>query len=180
MAKYDRENWMAVKESWLMKVTVEYSMKPVFCVLCGQRIESFSEISPDHIVPRSAGGEDVESNLQPSHQKCNTRRGNNILRIRSYYDEQLDADIDGYRYKDRSRVEWNINFIFYKSIPKIEVEVCTNKIGSDQVKKSVEVYDLMGNNLTVNKLKKNKLPYYNHNPYHYGNNKKSRKRGGGR
>jgi 5-methylcytosine-specific restriction endonuclease McrA len=42
------------------------------CWLCGRGGAS----TCDHVVPRSRGGDDALSNLRPSCQPCNSRRGN--------------------------------------------------------------------------------------------------------
>lgn len=45
------------------------------CWLCGH-IVSLGRVTMDHVVPRSKGGRDDESNLMPAHRKCNEDRGN--------------------------------------------------------------------------------------------------------
>jgi 5-methylcytosine-specific restriction endonuclease McrA len=59
--------------------------KPPVCALCGQLIDlTLSGLHPDgphvdHIVPRSKGGQDTYTNLQPTHRRCNLQRGNRPL-----------------------------------------------------------------------------------------------------
>lgn len=48
--------------------------KTLFCWLCGQLILKESEISVDHVIPRSHGGTNAEMNLQPAHILCNNIR----------------------------------------------------------------------------------------------------------
>lgn len=48
--------------------------KTLLCWLCGQLILKESEISVDHVIPRSKGGTNVETNLQPAHILCNNIR----------------------------------------------------------------------------------------------------------
>ena len=48
--------------------------KILFCWLCGQLILKESEISADHVIPQSKGGEAIETNLQPAHSLCNSVR----------------------------------------------------------------------------------------------------------
>jgi 5-methylcytosine-specific restriction endonuclease McrA len=43
------------------------------CVICGDTV-SFEEITKDHIVPRSRGGSDYISNIQPACSECNERK----------------------------------------------------------------------------------------------------------
>lgn len=45
------------------------------CSLCGGRIDSYSEASLDHIVPKSKGGTNKKSNLQLAHKYCNSIKG---------------------------------------------------------------------------------------------------------
>lgn len=48
--------------------------KTLYCYLCGQLILKESEISADHVIPRSLGGETIETNLKPTHVLCNNIR----------------------------------------------------------------------------------------------------------
>lgn len=44
------------------------------CGLCGDSVDP-EDIHIDHILPRSLGGKDVESNLQVAHSRCNIEKG---------------------------------------------------------------------------------------------------------
>lgn len=46
------------------------------CALCGEPIEKYLDSSIDHIVPKSKGGSDHNSNLQITHMRCNSEKGN--------------------------------------------------------------------------------------------------------
>ena len=48
--------------------------KALFCYLCGQLILKESEISVEHVKPRSMGGKDTQENMQPAHSLCNNIR----------------------------------------------------------------------------------------------------------
>lgn len=53
----------------------------ILCALCGDPIPLKSKttnkgsISLDHIIRKRDGGSDDESNIQPTHSKCNWKRG---------------------------------------------------------------------------------------------------------
>ena len=44
------------------------------CVYCGGTYE-LNELTLDHVIPRSFGGEDLSSNLVPACRKCNQEKG---------------------------------------------------------------------------------------------------------
>lgn len=48
------------------------------CGICGQAVEE-NDISIDHIIPVSLGGDDVLDNLQVAHRSCNSRKGARLL-----------------------------------------------------------------------------------------------------
>lgn len=48
------------------------------CVLCGHPVEP-NQVSPDHIVPASRGGDDGVHNLQATHWGCNRRKSSRPL-----------------------------------------------------------------------------------------------------
>ena len=43
------------------------------CVYCGESFE-LSNLTLDHVIPRSAGGETIASNIVPACQKCNQQK----------------------------------------------------------------------------------------------------------
>jgi len=45
------------------------------CALCGKLFESMKDITFDHIVAVSLGGDDTLENLQLAHFKCNQSKG---------------------------------------------------------------------------------------------------------
>lgn len=52
---------------------------PHICGLCGGQISSIDEMHVDHIVPLSRGGKDILANLQLTHARCNTAKGNTLF-----------------------------------------------------------------------------------------------------
>lgn len=48
----------------------------MICHLCGGVIERLSELSIDHVRPRSRGGRTVIDNLRPAHRTCNHIKAN--------------------------------------------------------------------------------------------------------
>ena len=49
-----------------------------FCALCGDEINSAEDANRDHILPRSYGGCGGDINMQLTHKKCNTMKGNDF------------------------------------------------------------------------------------------------------
>lgn len=62
------------------------------CVLCGKLITSVKELSVEHIKPISRGGSDDDTNLYPSHKKCNFEKGNMTLREYVNYLRQKEKE----------------------------------------------------------------------------------------
>ena len=61
------------------------------CPWCKDYIYNINDFTWDHIVPKSAGGNDDLNNLQPMHKHCNNASKNNSLYQYTYnYDIQLD------------------------------------------------------------------------------------------
>lgn len=54
------------------------------CYLCGKPITRVNELSQDHIIPKSKGGQTVESNLLPTHKRCNNRK--NDMSVVEWFD----------------------------------------------------------------------------------------------
>lgn len=50
------------------------------CAYCGGHFPNFRDLSRDHIVPRSRGGENVWMNVVTACRDCNSRKGNLLLR----------------------------------------------------------------------------------------------------
>ena len=46
------------------------------CVYCGKSYE-LSQLTLDHVIPRSAGGETIVSNMVPACEKCNQKKASN-------------------------------------------------------------------------------------------------------
>lgn len=56
----------------------------MLCAICHDPItlggsKHKGSLSVDHIIPKSLGGTDSNTNFQPTHSKCNWRRGSKIL-----------------------------------------------------------------------------------------------------
>ena len=50
------------------------------CAYCGNHFPNFHDLSRDHIVPRSRGGENVWMNVVTACKTCNSRKGNKTLK----------------------------------------------------------------------------------------------------
>ena len=67
----------------LYRILSEYHIYPI-CPLCGKPIKTYAnnkhpgEFTWDHVVPKSLGGGNELCNLQPTHKKCNNRKGNDM------------------------------------------------------------------------------------------------------
>ena len=48
------------------------------CSLCGEPIKYFSQSTIDHVVPKSKGGSDNDSNLKIAHDFCNRKKGDDL------------------------------------------------------------------------------------------------------
>ena len=49
------------------------------CYLCGQLITHQSEVSQDHTIPKSMGGQTRVENLMVAHKLCNSKKGSLTL-----------------------------------------------------------------------------------------------------
>lgn len=58
------------------------------CPWCKEYIYNINDFTWDHIVPRSKGGSNDLSNLQPMHKECNNAKKENLL-----YEEEYSYDI---------------------------------------------------------------------------------------
>jgi len=61
---------------WRQDLTREcLYVKGTRCHLCG----GSGADTADHVIPRTLGGRDALSNLEPAHQSCNSARGSMLL-----------------------------------------------------------------------------------------------------
>jgi len=64
------------------------------CYYCGIEVDPFSAWEPDHMLPRSQGGNDELSNLVLACRKCNRRKGGrDVEEYRNYIAERVEAKI---------------------------------------------------------------------------------------
>lgn len=49
------------------------------CKLCGKIIERLREVTIDHIIPLSKGGENALYNKQIAHSSCNVEKGDKVI-----------------------------------------------------------------------------------------------------
>ena len=88
-----------LKKEWIRQCR----NKTLFCYLCGRLILKESQISADHIIPKSQGGMTTRDNLQPAHILCNNIR------------DVMEVD----EFKDKLRNEYNNNiFNWWREIHK--------------------------------------------------------------
>jgi len=67
MAKWRRNK--SNKRRWQRNQLVE--KQDGLCAICGKKFESMKDITFDHIMPISKGGDDEFENFQLAHFKCN-------------------------------------------------------------------------------------------------------------
>ena len=60
------------------------------CVYCGETYE-LHQLTLDHVLPRSKGGEDISSNVVPACTKCNQDKGSQYWR--SWMREQFGKNL---------------------------------------------------------------------------------------
>lgn len=46
------------------------------CAVCGEKFADGEKVTVDHVQGRRHGGDNWPPNLQPAHERCNTRKGN--------------------------------------------------------------------------------------------------------
>lgn len=46
------------------------------CVLCGRPITNINDLTTEHLIPISRGGNSSETNIEPAHFRCNQEKGN--------------------------------------------------------------------------------------------------------
>lgn len=63
-----------------------WESRPHVCGICKKKIDNFSEMHVDHIIPVSKGGETIPENIQLSHSFCNLSKGNRV-------EKQTDCEI---------------------------------------------------------------------------------------
>ena len=56
------------------------------CYLCGQKITKQNEVSQDHCLAKSIGGQTIEANLVVSHARCNSLKGS--MTLQQWFDRQ--------------------------------------------------------------------------------------------
>lgn len=103
------------------------------CSYCGKKLE-FSELTLDHVVAKSKGGEDVYENLLPSCKHCNTlkkdyslsryrrfitRGYNHLLKSVPLFNSLLDYGIIKY-HKQEEIVFYFETLGLFPSNPKVE------------------------------------------------------------
>lgn len=54
------------------------------CPWCNEPIYNINDFTWDHITPKSEGGDDDISNLQPMHKSCNNEKKENTIYTASY------------------------------------------------------------------------------------------------
>lgn len=87
-------------KTWAEKIPKEtrnrlWKSRPHICGICGLEIASKDEMNLDHIIPRSRGGSDDESNLQLSHAICNRLKGDKqSFTIRKQYLKRAKLHLD--------------------------------------------------------------------------------------
>ena len=72
IATADRRHLQYIRQ----RLIAEHGM---VCALCGKPVESGSELTVDHIIPRAMGGATVYENCQLAHKSCNLRKGNKYI-----------------------------------------------------------------------------------------------------
>jgi 5-methylcytosine-specific restriction endonuclease McrA len=56
-----------LRAKWLAKL----KKHKLYCYLCGELICCESDLTADHIKPKSKGGANADYNLMPAHKHCN-------------------------------------------------------------------------------------------------------------
>lgn len=56
------------------------------CYLCGHKIKKQNEVSQDHAIAKSIGGQTIEANLIVSHKSCNNAKGS--MTLQQWFDRQ--------------------------------------------------------------------------------------------
>lgn len=64
-----------IKKVAKWKGRIAHGVYPI-CYLCGQPIKKVGQLSQEHLLPKSRGGQTVDSNILPVHKYCNSRKGN--------------------------------------------------------------------------------------------------------
>lgn len=57
------------------------------CQLCKRQIIDKYDLSLDHIIPLSKGGEDILDNMQATHVKCNVLKGDGEFDLEKYNED---------------------------------------------------------------------------------------------
>ena len=87
------ETWDEISVRVRVKWWKEAAAKEEYpeCVICGQPINQYRQMVPDHILPGKMGGckDHAESNLGPAHVVCNNLKGSK----RNYSREECLRDL---------------------------------------------------------------------------------------
>lgn len=51
----------------------------VTCGICGKPIRYYSDLTIDHILPKSKGGDNHYTNLAPAHYQCNQAKKDQVI-----------------------------------------------------------------------------------------------------
>lgn len=56
-----------------------YDSENGICYLCGKKVR-YTEMTIDHVIPRSKGGSNKLENLKPTHKSCNFIKADKIIK----------------------------------------------------------------------------------------------------
>ena len=63
------------KKKWKSLYREQIKIHTCYCYLCGKLIEKEKDLSLDHQMPLSRGGQNTPENWRPSHKQCNSDKG---------------------------------------------------------------------------------------------------------
>lgn len=67
-----RKAGLSVSKADYQDILTEFGMT---CHICGEAIETMSDLHFDHVIPLASGGQHSKDNIRPSHAICNQRKG---------------------------------------------------------------------------------------------------------
>lgn len=67
------------------RAMIKQGIYPI-CYLCGHFITKQNEVSQDHAIAKSLGGQTTEPNLIVSHKHCNSLKGS--MTLQQWFDRQ--------------------------------------------------------------------------------------------